>query len=156
MEFKTLKRLFKQIGVVLILISNSFVVQAKIILVDGFVRAMPPTVPNTAAYFTLKNTGEAVNLIAVETEVARKAELHTLIDDKDLIKMRQVKEFSINANKTLKLTPSADHVMLLGLKKPLKIGQQVQLNLIFDKGQKLTINLPIQKSQSSEMSHHHH
>lgn len=156
MEFKTLKRLFKPATVILVFILGSFSVQAEVSLVDGFVRAMPPSVPNTAAYLTLKNSGEPLKLVGVTTNIAKEAQLHTLIEDNGLMKMRQVDAFNIGSHQTLTLSPSADHIMLLGLNRPLKIEQQVKLTLMFDNKQTLVIHLPVLKSQSAEMSHHHH
>ncbi|MGI2067828.1 copper chaperone PCu(A)C [Shewanella sp. MF08487] len=159
MEFKTLKPIFKQLFNCLILSCASFSALASVVLTEGHVRAMPDTVPNTAAYFTLENhTDKAVRLIAVSSNVAKDAQLHTIIEDQGMVKMRHVEGFDIPSHGALTLTPSGDHVMLLGLKAPLVLEQQVELQLEFDDGEKMVITLPVNKQAdiAAEQEHHHH
>ena len=118
-------------------------------MTEGHIRAMPETVPNTAAYFTLENhTDKAIRLIGVSTTVAKDAQLHTIIEDQGMVKMRHVEGFDIPSHGTLTLTPSGDHVMLLGLKAQLE----------FDGGEKMAITLPVSKAaeNAAEQEHHHH
>src|SRR5690606_31448115 len=133
MEFKTLKPIFKQMFNCLALSCASFSVLASVIMTEGHVRAMPDTVPNTAAYFTLENhTEKAVRLTGVSTSVAKEAQLHTIIEEQGMVKMRQVEGFDIPSHGRLILSPSGEHVMLLGLKAPLVLDQKVELQLQFN------------------------
>ncbi|AVI66554.1 MULTISPECIES: copper chaperone PCu(A)C [Shewanella] len=159
MEFKTLKPIFKQLFNCLVLSCASFSALANVVMTEGHIRAMPETVPNTAAYFTLENhTDKAIRLIGVSTTVAKDAQLHTIIEDQGMVKMRHVEGFDIPSHGTLTLTPSGDHVMLLGLKAPLVLEQQVELQLEFDGGEKMAITLPVSKAaeNAAEQEHHHH
>ena len=70
---------------------------AQVVLVDGYVRAMPATVPNSAAYITIENHGDATRLVAVDAPFATEAQLHTLIEENGMIKMRQVEGFDIDS-----------------------------------------------------------
>ncbi|MGI2175558.1 copper chaperone PCu(A)C [Shewanella ulleungensis] len=160
MEFKTLKVIFKHLFNFLVLSSLSFAASASIVLVDGHVRAMPASVPNTAAYFTLENhTANAVKLVAVNTRAAKEAQLHTIIEENGMVKMRQVDGFSIPSHGSLTLQPTGDHVMLLSLTAPLVVDDKVPLELIFEDGQQLMIELPVLKQvapQEGEQADHHH
>ncbi|MCL1156630.1 copper chaperone PCu(A)C [Shewanella inventionis] len=159
MEFKTLKVIFKHLFNFLVLSSLSFAASANVVLVDGYVRAMPASVPNTAAYFTLENhTANAVTLIGVNTSVAKEAQLHTIIEENGMVKMRQVTGFSIPSHGSLSLQPTGDHIMLLSLTAPLVVDDKVPLELIFEDGQQLIIELPVlkQAAQRSEQADHHH
>ncbi|MCG9697481.1 copper chaperone PCu(A)C [Shewanella sp. Isolate11] len=160
MEFKTLKHIFKHAFNFVLLSCTSFSVLANVMLVDGYVRAMPPSVPNTAAYFTLMNHGAAIKLVAVETPIAAEAQLHTLVEEDGVVKMRQQPNFAIAEHGNLNLAPSGDHIMLLGLKQPLNIGDQVDLTLTFDDGSQQLIKLRVRKQdmaqQEGDMQHHHH
>ncbi|MCL1103107.1 copper chaperone PCu(A)C [Shewanella saliphila] len=160
MEFKTLKAIFKHLFNFLVLSSLSFAATANVILVDGYVRAMPASVPNTAAYFTLENhTAHAVTLVEVNTAIAKEAQLHTIIEENGMVKMRQVAGFSIPSHGKLTLQPTGDHVMLLSLTAPLVVDDKVPLELIFEDGQQLMIELPVLKqpvSQDGEQADHHH
>lgn len=128
-------------------------------MTEGHVRAMPDTVPNTAAYFTLENhTEKAVRLTGVSTSVAKEAQLHTIIEEQGMVKMRQVEGFDIPSHGRLILSPSGEHVMLLGLKAPLVLDQKVELQLQFNDGEQMLITLPVSKQaeNTAEQEHHHH
>ncbi|MCF1426521.1 MAG: copper chaperone PCu(A)C [Shewanella sp.] len=154
MEFMTLKLIFKQVLGGLILCSSAQLMAAQVQLTDGFIRAVPPSVPNSAAYLTLKNEGDATELVAVETSIAREAQLHTLIEEKGLVKMRQVPGFAIPTAGELQLAPAGDHIMLLGLKRPLKQGEEIELRLIFEDGSKQLVQLPVRKNDGQTQHHH--
>ena len=157
MEFKTLKAIFKHLFNFLVLSSISFAATANVVLVDGHVRAMPVSVPNTAAYFTLENHNSTdVKLIEVKTKVAKIAQLHTIIEENGMVKMRQVEAFNIPSHGTLALQSTGDHVMLLSLIAPLTVDDKVSLELIFDNGQQLMIELPVLKQAIIEHDEHHH
>ncbi|MGL5148388.1 MAG: copper chaperone PCu(A)C [Plesiomonas shigelloides] len=123
---------------------------------EGFVRAMPPSAPNTAAYFTLVNHGDATKLVSVSTDAAAKAEIHTYVTENDVVKMRRVPELALPSHSPLTLTERGDHIMLLGLKAPLSEGQQVKLRLEFADGQSLELTLPVQRQAAEAVLHEHH
>ncbi len=160
MEFKRLKQIFKHTFYLTLLSCASFSILANVMLVDGYVRAMPTSVPNTAVYATLMNHCAPIKLVGVETAVADEAQLHTLVEENGVVKMRQQESFEIAEHGTLNLVPSGDHIMLLGLKKPLNIGDKVTLTLKFDDQSQQEINLTVRKQdmveQDRKMEHHHH
>lgn len=157
MEFKTLKLISKfVISLHLVFIFVTFNSQAKVMLMDGFVRALPASVPNSAAYVTLHNKGEYTELIAVKTDIAKEAQLHTLIEEDGLVKMRQVANFALPANGMLTLAPSGDHIMLMGLNKSLVLNKKVNLTLIFENGESLPISLPVLAPKMHHMESEHH
>jgi len=160
MEFKTLKAIFKHLFNFLVLSSISFAATANVMLVDGYVRAMPASVPNTAAYFTLENHNNSdIKLVGVKTSAAKVAQLHTILKEDGMIKMRQVEGFTIPSHGALTLQPTGDHVMLLSLIAPLAVNDNVALELIFEDGQQLMIELPVLKqaaTQHDETAEHHH
>lgn len=156
MEFKTLKKIFKHMFNFVLLCSASFSVMANVVLTDGQVRAMPPSVPNTAAYLTLENHGPAINLIAVDADFVKEAQLHTVIEEGGMVKMRQVESFPIPQHGKLTLSESGQHIMLLGLKQPLVAGKPVQLTLKFDDGSQLPVSLMVSKQAMTKTEDHHH
>ena len=156
MEFNTLKYLLKQVFNLVVLMSISFCTLAEVMLVDGHIRAMPPSVPNSAAYFTLMNHGSNVSLIGVEVAFAKEAQLHTVLEEDGMVKMRQVPSFEIPEHGRLTLSESGEHVMLLGLKQPLVTGESVDLILTFDDGSKLPISLMVSKQGMAKVHNHEH
>ena len=157
MEVKTLKQIFKQLFNIALLSCFSFTAFAQVMLTDGYVRAMPASVPNTAAYITLENHGPATRLVSVTAPFAKEAQLHTLVDENGMIKMRQVDGFDIDSHGSLVLSESGNHIMLLGLHAPLAEDSKVKLTLNFADGQQQVISLPVKKpAGSAESEHHHH
>ena len=60
-------------------------------------------------------------------------ELHESINDNGVMKMEPHPEgFEIPAGGTLELKPGGKHVMLLGLVKPLAVGDTIELTLNFE------------------------
>lgn len=156
MEFKTLKQIFKHMFNFVLLCSASFSAMANVVLVDGQVRAMPPSVPNSAAYLSLENHGPEIQLIAVEADFVKDAQLHTIIEEDGMVKMREVESFTIPQNGTLTLSESGQHIMLLGLKQPLVSGESVKLTLKFDDGSELPVSLMVSKQAMTKAEGHHH
>ncbi|CAM3393214.1 copper chaperone PCu(A)C [Shewanella pealeana] len=152
-----MKLIFKQLFNLALLSGLSFTAYAQVVLVDGYVRAMPPTVPNSAAYITVENHGDATRLVAVDAPFAKEAQLHTLIEENGMIKMRQVEGFDIDSHGSLVLSESGNHIMLMGLTSPLVIDSSVDMTLKFADGTTQKISLPVKKqAEQSDGAHHHH
>lgn len=143
MECKTLASIFKHLFKFSLVASLSFSAQAQFSVEQGYVRAMPAGATHSAAYLTLLNLGEPARLvqIQVDSRIAKRASLHTLIEDQGVIRMRQLEDVDIPAAGRLELSQGGNHIMLMGLASPLKIGQQIELTLIFANKQPQTVSL---------------
>lgn len=71
-------------------------------------------------------------LVGATTPVAAKVEIHSMTDDNGIMKMRKVESLDLPAQQTTKLTASGYHLMLIGLKDPLKAGQEFPIILDFE------------------------
>ncbi|CAA7622762.1 copper chaperone PCu(A)C [Magnetospirillum sp. UT-4] len=97
-------------------------------------RATAATARTGAIYFTLINRGAVPDrLMAATSPVAETVELHTHIEEGDVLKMRPVEAVEVPADGRVTFQPSGLHVMLIGLRKALKEGQSVPVVLIFEK-----------------------
>jgi len=102
---------------------------------DAYVRHMPPTQTVTGAFMTLVNTTDSDRAaVSASSDVAETVELHTHIKDGGVMRMRQVEKIDIPAGGSTELKPGGFHVMLIDLKKPLELGQMVDISLTFDDG----------------------
>lgn len=127
-----------------VLLFSSLAFSYSVKITDGHIRLLPPSAPNTGGFVTLENTSkEDINLIKVNGDISKLVELHTLIKDGDIMKMREVSEILISAGKKTYLKPGGLHLMFMGLKKPLKKDQKVMLELIFDNGEKQKVSFPV-------------
>lgn len=119
-----------------------------------FARATPAKVGGV--FMTLQNSGVAADrLVKAESPVAASVELHTHIKDGDAMRMRPVSDIPVPAGGTTKLEPGGYHIMLIGLKQPLKEGERVPLTLTFEKGGSITIEVPVQKAGAAGGHNHH-
>ncbi|MEZ5814609.1 MAG: copper chaperone PCu(A)C [Alphaproteobacteria bacterium] len=103
--------------------------EGPVLTVEGaYALATTSVQKNGAVFATFANpgikhlSGRDLAIISAETPVAEKAELHDHIMDGDVMMMREVGTYYVPAEKSLKLEPTGKHIMLMGLKEPLKPG----------------------------------
>ena len=97
--------------------------------------ARQPLAPqnNSAVYLSLENTTSTPRaVVSVTAQVAEKAEMHETSMEGGLMKMTPVKEIVVPAKGKVEFTPGGYHIMLFGVKKPLKPGDVVNLTLKLD------------------------
>lgn len=123
-------------------------------------RAMPPTAPTGAVYFTLRNPGDTADrLLGVKTPRAEKAELHAHVHDGDLMRMEHVEGVDVPAGGEVQFKPGGYHVMLFNLSEPLVTGDRFPLTLIFRDGGEVQTEVTV-RDQAPEgdtgAAHSHH
>ncbi|MFD5561840.1 MULTISPECIES: copper chaperone PCu(A)C [Kitasatospora] len=93
----------------------------------------------TGVFATLVNTtGAKVTVVSGTSTVSAKTELHEVADVDGKPTMRQkAGGFVIPANASHELKPGSDHVMLMGLTKAVKPGDEVTVTLTLDDGRTL-------------------
>jgi periplasmic copper chaperone A len=97
---------------------------------NAWVRATPAGQSATAAYVTISNRGGTDRLIGVSSSVGT-ASVHSTTTENGVVRMRPAGDLEIPAGSTVSLEPGGTHVMISGLKRPLKVGQSVALELAF-------------------------
>lgn len=108
----------------------------------------------------LNNERVEWNLVSAEvsSDICDHVELHTHIQEGAVFRMRPVTEISLNPGTVTELKPGGLHIMLIGLKKELKAGDQFQLVLKFKGGKDpfiLDISIPVQKLKGGCCHHKH-
>lgn len=97
-----------------------------------------------AAYVTLTETGAADALVKVSTPVAETAAVHETINESGTMKMRPVEALNLPAGKPVTLAPGGYHVMLMGLRAPLKVGDTFPLTLTFAHAAAQTVTVTVE------------
>ena len=123
----------------LILIS-SFAFGADEITVSKAIIKMPrPGVDVTAGFATVEATSD-LKVIEVSNKNFKKIELHSMKMANGVMQMRKLIEPELGPNSPLVLSPGNDHLMLFGIKKKLKPGENLDLTFVFkdDKDNKIT------------------
>ncbi|MFT7217275.1 MAG: copper(I)-binding protein [Paraglaciecola sp.] len=136
----------------LFLFANS--VDANLTVHNATVRLLPPSLPNTSAYFTVKNTAEHdIILVAAQTDVAQKAELHNHVMQGQMMRMEQQDSVTVGAGLTVNFQPGGLHMMIFGLKAPLQKAQSVKLSLLTQGGDVIAFNAIV--TEPKPQAHHH-
>ena len=123
----------------------------------AWARALPPVVPNGAAYFTLVNhSNKDIVLTGVSSDIAKHSMLHESYFDDDKVAMRHIEELVVSPHKSVTFKPGGFHVMLMGLKRPLTKGGEFTLSLLLKNGSKITTQVKIKDVASIKEHAHHH
>ncbi|MSP88933.1 MAG: copper chaperone PCu(A)C [Alphaproteobacteria bacterium] len=124
---------------------------------QAWARASAGQARTGAAYMTLVNHGQAADrLVKVTGTVADKVELHTHVMDGDVMRMRLIATIEVSPGEPSVLKPGGLHVMLIGLKAPLKAGESFALDLIFEKAGTIPVKVAIGAVGAREPAAHSH
>lgn len=119
-----------------------------------FARATPAKVGG--AFMTLQNAGGGADrLLKAESAIAESVELHTHVKDGDAMRMRPVDAIDVPAGGKAELAPGGHHVMLIGLRQPLKEGERFTLTLTFATAGRVDVEVPVMKMGAGAGSHRH-
>ena len=123
----------------------------------GYAMETRPGQPNGGAFIEVENRGKRVErLLSVSfpKTVSERGELHTMKHENGKMIMREVPKFEIPAGGKLKLQPGGDHLMLIGIKEPLKAGSTVKATLQFENAGKVEVDLTV-KARGDIKKHGH-
>lgn len=124
---------------------------------NPWARATPKGATVGAGYLTITNKGtEADRLIGGSAAPAARFEVHTTVMENGVARMRQVTGLEIKPGETVELAPGGMHVMLMGLKQPLRQGQTVKGTLVFEKAGTVAIEFTVQGIGAPAGAHKHH
>jgi hypothetical protein len=99
---------------------------------------------NGAVFMVVNNqSNQADRLVSAQSDVAERVELHTHIMDGDMMMMRKVDAYDLPASQSTTLKPTGHHIMLMGLKSPLKQGESFSMTLMFEKHAPMTVDVQI-------------
>lgn len=92
----------------------------------------------------------------VDSSIATRAELHVMNTDKDIMRMRQVKNIELPAKTVTPMTRGLNnlgyHIMLIDLKKPLHKGEKIDLTLTFKRAGTVKVVVNIEEPTPNNKS----
>ena len=110
-----------------------------------------------SVYLDLTSSTDAA-LVAAGSPLAERAELHSMTMDGGVMRMRALPRIELPAGKGVKLAPGGMHVMLVGLKEPLKAGESIPVTLsVQASGMSLTtlkLQVPVRAAAAAEPHKH--
>ena len=143
------------------MIRRTLILSAAALLAAGVAQAAAPTVVglsvtdawsrpaaqggNGAGFLTLANTGKAADrLVSVSSPIAGRVEMHEsmIMDGKAMMHPRPG-GVALPPGGKVQFKPGGWHLMLIGLKKPMKAGDTFPATLTFQKAGKVTVNFTV-------------
>lgn len=127
-------------------------------IVDPYARPTVANQPTGAAFLTIENQGgSADKLIAASSPVAKSVEIHTMSMEGNVMKMRAVPGIDLPPSAKITMQPGRGyHLMLFGLRQPLKAGDTFPMTLTFEKAGKTEVNVTVEnKGTTGGMQHMH-
>lgn len=123
-----MNKLFRLGGLLAALLLSASVHAGDIRVEGAWARATAPGQDAGMADLTLTSK-QAATLVAVSSTVSNSVEMHSMTHEGGMMKMREVKAIALPAGQRVNLGDSGYHLMLIGLKAPLKAGDSVPLTL---------------------------
>jgi copper(I)-binding protein len=102
----------------------------------------------SAMYMVIENPdAQSVQLVSIETNVARIVELHETQNQNGMLRMRPVESVEVPAGGSVIFEPGGLHAMLIDINQPLEPGDEVAVTLVFNTGERLELpSVPVQQS----------
>ncbi len=123
--------------------------ERQVVIKGAWVQEGPPSQTITAAYMLIENHGpDEIALLSASTDVARVVELHKMELEDGMMRMRRVDSIKIPAGGQIELKPGGYHLMVIGLNKGLKEGDEVSFALQFSGEIRKTVKVPVKSRDS--------
>lgn len=121
-----------------------------ITVADGWVKAGSEDM--TAAFGTLANdSSTGVTVTGASVPGAATVELHEVVDDGGTMTMQRDEDgFAVPAGGSLTLEPGGQHLMLMGLTRPLKAGRDLSITLACASGATTTFTAQVKDFTGAE------
>jgi len=114
-----------------------------VIVKNAWARATAPGQNTASIYLDIASDVEAA-LVGAASPVAASAEMHAMRMENGVMKMRAVQRIELPARKTVKLAPAGLHLMLVGIKQPLRAGERVPLELTIEAAGRVKSSLKVE------------
>ena len=119
----------------------------------------PPGASTGAAYLRgIRNTGDQPDrLVGASTPAARAVEIHrSVVDAQNVMRMRAIDGITVPAKGEVPLRHGGEHhLMLIGLRAPLKDGDRFPLTLRFEKAGEREVMVWVQQPRNAAAAHEH-
>ena len=125
---------------------------------DPYARAARPNAPTGAAFMKLMNhSDQDITLMGVSSDVAKRVELHTHIDNGEgVMQMSEIEGgITIPAGEMHMMNRGGDHVMMMGLTQSLVDGETISVTFEFENGAEMVVEIPVNNARKPEEGEGH-
>ncbi len=130
----------------------------EVMVMDAYARVASKVAKSGAAFMMIHNhSHQDDRLIAVSSDVAKRVELHTHLEEDGVMKMTKLEDgMPVPAGGMHALKRGGDHVMFMGLTRSLEHGDKFELTLTFEHAGDVTLTVPVDLERHDEMPAHKH
>lgn len=128
--------------------------ESGLIISKAYAFATATTQRNGAVFLTIDNNlGHDDRLVSAASNVAETVELHVSTQENGVIAMREIEGLDIKTGESIMLSPTGNHIMLMGLKAPLAEDSAFLTTLTFEKSPPLTIQVDVIAAGTAPAEH---
>ena len=123
---------------------------------DALCRPTPVGRQTTGCYLTLTAAADD-RLMSVSSPVAGRAQVHESRMESNMMMMHQLRDgLPLPAGQAVELKPGGNHIMLLAVAEPLKVGDTVALTLTFASAPPVETTAPVGQPALTDSGHPSH
>jgi len=134
-------------------------VAGEVTVSEAWARATAPGQDSASVSLHITSQQDA-KIIAVNSTASGNVEIHSMVHEDGMMMMRAMDAFELKAKQEVILGDGANHIMLVGLKKPLKVGDSVPLVLIVQfadkRKEKVEVKAEVRALTENHDEHMHH
>ncbi len=140
------------LSVILAIAAVTGVAAGGISIEKPWAKAMLPGAPAGAGFLTIhNNSGEADRLLAASSPASGRVEIHSMVMDNGVMKMRPVEGgLELPKGETVELKPGGYHLMMMMVDKPFAEGESVKVTLKFEKAGAIDVDLMVMAAGAHE------
>lgn len=113
-------------------------------IMNAWVREAYPKSKVNAGYMTLVNVdSQNMQLVKIESESFDTIEVHEMAKVDGMMEMREVTELDIPAKGQIQFAPGGMHLMMMGPRKHLTKGEEVDMTLTFKSGKQQVVSVKV-------------
>ena len=128
---------------------------AQAVVEAPWARATAPMAKAGGAFMTISSP-VADQVVSAASPVAEMVELHQTVEQSGVMKMLPVAALDLVPGQKVTLKPGGYHIMLMGLKAPLKQGESFPMTLTFAKSKPVTVQVQIEAPGAAGPMMHMH
>ena len=94
------------------------------------------------------HSGKDIALVSASTDICKVVELHKMETVNEMMRMKKVDQVVVPANGQAEFKPGGYHLMIIGLNRPLKEGEDIEVKLQFTGNIEKTIHMQVKNRES--------
>lgn len=121
---------------------------------DAWAAQTPGGVDVSAGYLVISNGGDADDrLISASSPRAARVEIHEMVMDGAVMRMRPLQALVIPGHGEVALAPGGQHLMFFGVTQPFVQEESVEARLVFETAGEVVVSLPVRQGATHGGEH---